>query len=334
MPRQARLDVPGALHHVMGRGIEGRALFSGREDREDFLDRVQKLVEKESLVVYAWALMPNHFHLLVRTTKVPLSHVMRKLMSGYAGYFNRKHRRVGHVFSNRFKSILCEEESYFLELVRYIHLNPVRAGIIKSMEELGVSPLTGHSSLTGKHIRPWQSMGDVLNRFSGKGRMALAAYVTFVEEGKNRPEPKNLEGGGLVRSHGGWGALLNLRRGREQYVSDERVLGGSEFVEGLLKEAEKDLEERGKLLRQWDVKKLVEIICDKMGAEPHQLGGGGKMLPVTRAREGICYLWVKKMRRSGGELARSIGMKTVTVYEAAVRGEKNAAQWDEIIKTV
>ena len=250
MPRQARLDVSGALHHVMGRGIERRPIFVGGEDRDDFLARLEKLVKQESLFVYAWALMPNHFHLLVRTTKTPLSHVMRKLMSGYAGYFNRHHRRAGHVFQNRFKSILCEEETYFLELVRYIHLNPVRAGLVKSMDGLGRSPLTGHSVLTGKFVRPWQDREEVLKRFSGLSGKALSGYVAFVEDGINKAEPKHLEGGGLIRSNGGWKAILELRRARENYVSDERVLGGSDFVEGLLKEAENDSENQERFLRQ------------------------------------------------------------------------------------
>jgi hypothetical protein len=160
---------------------------------------------------------------------------------------------------------------------------------------------------------------------------AVAGYLKFVGEGINEPEPKHLEGGGLVRSHGGWSAIFDLRRGREHYASDERVLGGSDFVEGLLKEAEKEVEERGSLLRRWDVKTLTEAVCKKIGVEPWKLGGGGKVPPVPRAREGVSYLWVKKLGRSGGELARATGMKPGTVYEAMVRGEKNANAWEEIL---
>jgi REP element-mobilizing transposase RayT len=334
MPRQARLDFSGALHHVMGRGIERRAIFAGDEDRDDFLARLETLVKKESLFVYAWALMPNHFHLLVRTTKTPLSHAMRKLMSGYAGYFNRHHRRAGHVFQNRFKSILCEEEPYFLEMVRYIHLNPVRAGLVKSMDGLGRSPLTGHSVLMGKFVRPWQDREEVLKRFSGVNGKVVSGYLAFVEEGINKAEPKHLEGGGLVRSHGGWKAILELRRGREHYVSDERVLGGSNFVEGLLKEAEKEAEVKESFLRHWDVKKLTEMVCQTVGVDPSQLSGGGKLPSVSRAREAVCYLWVKKLRQSGGELARATGMKPVTVYESGVRGERNAEVWEKVLEHI
>jgi len=127
MPRLARLDAPGVLHHVMARGIERRKIFLGDEDRDDFVRRVASLSTSGALVVHAWALLPNHFHLVVRTGRSPLSRSMRSLMSGYAGQFNRRHRRSGHLFQNRFKSIVCEEETYLLELTRYVHLNPLRA---------------------------------------------------------------------------------------------------------------------------------------------------------------------------------------------------------------
>jgi REP element-mobilizing transposase RayT len=183
MPRQARLDTPGALHHVMARGIERGTLFRGSEDREDFLSRLGILVEGKALVVYAWALMGNHFHLLVQSTKTPLSLAMRSLMTGYAGSFNRRHRRVGHLFQNRFKSVLCEKGPYFLELVRYIHLNPVRAKMVEPTTELRRSPLTGHSVLMGAINRPWQETKEVLSRFSSREGEARRKYEEFVEEG-------------------------------------------------------------------------------------------------------------------------------------------------------
>ena len=128
MPRQARLDAPGALHHVMGRGIEGISIFRSDEDREDFLSRLGSLCEDGALSVHAWALLDNHFHLLIRTGKQRISEGMRKLLTGYVVRFNRRYGRYGHLFQNRYKSILCEEDPYLLELTRYIHLNPCGRG--------------------------------------------------------------------------------------------------------------------------------------------------------------------------------------------------------------
>ncbi|MFP3871004.1 MAG: transposase [Syntrophobacteria bacterium] len=117
MPRSSRLDAPGVLHHVMGRGIQRRKIFIDRQDRQDFVTRLAALAEDSSMDIYAWALLPNHFHLLCKTKKRPLSSSMRKLMTGYAVNFNRRHTRHGHLFQNRYKSILCQEDAYLLELV-------------------------------------------------------------------------------------------------------------------------------------------------------------------------------------------------------------------------
>src|SRR5512137_2271763 len=165
MPRQARLDAPGVLHHVMVRGIERRAIFRDEGDRADFVGRLAALVPATGLTVYAWALLPNHAHCLVRTGSRPLPRVMRSLLTGYAGAFNRRHHRVGHLFQNRYKSIVVEEEHYLLELVRYLHLNPLRATIVPELGMLARYPWTGHSAVLGAVPRPWQDTSTVLAQF-------------------------------------------------------------------------------------------------------------------------------------------------------------------------
>jgi putative transposase len=126
MPRQPRLDAPGALHHVMGRGIDGVTIFRNKKDREDFLERLADLCRANALSVYAWAFMENHVHILARTGNQALSKSMRKLLTGYVVNYNRRHKRYGHLFQNRYKSILCEDDPYLLELTRSIHLHPVK----------------------------------------------------------------------------------------------------------------------------------------------------------------------------------------------------------------
>ena len=117
MPRQARLDAPGVLQHVMARGIERRKIFWDDKDRTAFLERFGVILEETQTQCYAWALIPNHFHLLLRTGATPLSTVMRRLMTGYAVTFNIRYRRSGHFFQNRYKSVVCEEDPYLLELI-------------------------------------------------------------------------------------------------------------------------------------------------------------------------------------------------------------------------
>jgi len=147
MPRLARLDAPGALHHVICRGIERRPIVRDDTDRAAFIDGLGRVLTATGTPCYAWALLSKHVHLLLRTGAVPLTTVMRRLLTGYAGAFNRRHRRHGYLFQNRYKSILCQEKPYLLELVRYLHLNPLRVGLVKDLRALDRYPWSGHSAL-------------------------------------------------------------------------------------------------------------------------------------------------------------------------------------------
>ncbi|NOY13070.1 MAG: transposase, partial [Deltaproteobacteria bacterium] len=123
MPRHARIDAPELLQHVIVRGIEKRPIFLDDQDREDFLARFSLLLNETATDCYAWALLDTHFHLLLRPRIGKLASFMRRLLTGYAVVFNLRHKRAGHLFQNRYKSIVCDGDAYLLELVRYIHLN-------------------------------------------------------------------------------------------------------------------------------------------------------------------------------------------------------------------
>ena len=135
MPRRARLDAPGTLHHVIVRGIEKRRIVNDVADRKNFVNRLGELAGSTNTVIYAWALMTNHAHILLRSAEIGLSGFMRSLLTGYAILYNRRHRRWGYLFQNRYKSIVCDEQAYFTELVRYIHLNPLRARLVKNLSQ-------------------------------------------------------------------------------------------------------------------------------------------------------------------------------------------------------
>ena len=178
MPRKARIDAPGALHHIICRGIERSNIFRSDHDREDFISRLELVLLETQTPCYAWALIPNHFHLLLRTGKASISTVMRRILSGYAGGFNRRHRRAGHLFQNRYKSILCQDDLYLKELVRYIHLNPLRAKLVKTLSELDRYRFCGHSVVMGHRKSDWQDIETVLS-FFGK-RMSAVRRAGFI----------------------------------------------------------------------------------------------------------------------------------------------------------
>ncbi|MBW1790053.1 MAG: transposase [Deltaproteobacteria bacterium] len=259
MPRQARLDAPGTLHHVMIRGIEGNPIFGDDEDRKDFLSRVSDLTEKTGPRILAWVLMDNHVHFLLFSGPEGLPCFMRKLLTGYAIRFNRKHQRSGHLFQNRYKSIVCEEDPYLLELVRYIHLNPLRASVVESVEGLDRYRWSGHSVLVGKQKNDWQEVKYVLSFFGREKRKAIRAYRRFVEERKGQGKRLELVGGGLIRSLGGWSQVMSLRGKDEKVEHDARVLGSGDFVGEILREADKKLRRQ---LRNIERERVIPAILN------------------------------------------------------------------------
>jgi len=131
MPRPPRVHVPDALFHVIARGNNGQMTFLDERDYQAFVEALGELKRKAPFLVYAYCLMPNHFHILIETKRFPLSGIMQRLLTRYVKGFNFRHRRVGHLFQGRYKAILCQKDAYLQELLRYIHLNPVRAKLVK-----------------------------------------------------------------------------------------------------------------------------------------------------------------------------------------------------------
>jgi len=312
------LDAPGTLHHVMGRGIEGIKIFRNKRDREDFLSRLEDLCMGQAMKIYAWALMDNHFHLFARTGKEPLSANMRRLLTGYGVNFNRRHKRYGHLFQNRYKSIVCEDDPYLLELTRYIHLNPLRACLVKSLEDLDGYRWCGHSAIMGTVKRRWQDQDTVLAYFGKRRKEAIRKYRTFVEKGVAYGRRPELVGGGLVRSLGGWSQVLSLRRAGEKVFSDDRVLGSSGFVQDVLLEAKERVQETLRLNRKiTDLGTLAGKICERVNMEESVLRSGSRKKPIAKARRLFAQIAVKKMGYSGAETARFLGVTTSAVNRMA-----------------
>ena len=325
MPRKARIDAPGALHHIICRGIERRRIFQDDTDRDNFVDRLGKILIETSTPCFAWALIPNHVHLLLRTGKVPITTVMKRLLTGYVVTFNRRHKRHGHLFQNRYKSILCQEDPYLLELVRYIHLNPLRAKIVKTLKGLNSYSYCGHSILMGKSKNDWQDINKVLSLFGTRVSSARKRYRSFVEKGVAQGKRPELTGGGLVRSFGGWSALKSLRKGRIHLKGDERILGDSDFVQSVLEAEDEKMERRYRLKAQgYDLDKLIRRVAELCDIEPRDLMAPGKQPQRVRARGLLCYWAVKELGISGTTVAKKLGITQPAASKAVQRGEKLA----------
>ncbi|MFH1629800.1 MAG: transposase [Pseudomonadota bacterium] len=320
MPRQARLDVPGTLHHVIVRGIERKSIVNDDKDRYDFVSRMGGLSSETDTAIYAWSLMSNHAHILLRSGGAGLPKFMRRLLTGYAVVYNHRHSRHGHLFQNRYKSIVCEEDAYFKELIRYIHLNPLRAGLARDMKELDRYRWCGHAVLMGKVKNDWQDRDYVLRWFGKEEGSARSAYRRYVKEGMGQGSRPDLVGGGLIRSMGGWSQVVSMRRLGLKELSDERILGGGDFVNEVIHEADKALRYQfpGRSLSE-EIAQYIKEVCQKEGVNVAELQSGSRRPKVSRLRRLLATDLVEKYGAPLAEIARHVGVSTSAISKAMKR---------------
>ena len=188
MARKARIHIPGGLYHVMLRGNGGQDIFFCPEDRYRLFILIQEGIERFGHRVHAFCLMGNHIHLAIQVSDIPLSRIMQNLSFRYTRWINSSYKRMGHLFQGRYKALLVDKDSYLLELVRYIHLNPVRASLVDDPDEYEWS---GHRSYLGKEHIPWLTCDAVLAQFGStvkEGREQYARFVMDALDEKHRPE--------------------------------------------------------------------------------------------------------------------------------------------------
>ena len=313
MPRSARIDIPNILQHVIVRGIEKREIFTDDEDRRRFVKRLSNLLVSTDTDCFAWALLSNHLHLLLRPRKTTLGNFMKRLLTGYAVSFNLRHKRLGHLFQNRYKSIVCEEESYLLELVRYIHLNPLRAGIVSSLEELALYPWSGHAVLLGNMDLPGQTTAEVLSRFSKSPKRAREIYRMFIADGVATEQKADLVGAGM-----------EVRRDNSEGVRDSRVLGGEDFVEKLLQQTEGP-PRKAKI----PLEEIIEQVCAALHLPMSEVTSKRRTKRISDARGIICHIAIS-CDHSGTKVAGRLSITPSGVSIAAQRGKELVAENSEI----
>lgn len=323
MPRLARLDAPGVLNHIMIRGIERRPIFRDNKDRDDFIERLSTILPQTHTACYAWVFMTNHAHFLLRTGTVGISTVMRRLLTGYAVGFNHRHKRHGQLFQNRYKSIICQEDLYLQELVRYIHLNPLRWRLASSVAELNRYPYCGHSALMGTKKRQWQDTEYVLRVFGKTLRDGRRRYSSYVRAGADQGRRDDLVGGGLIRSLGGWTEIKGMRlKGRNRVKADERILGGTDFVKEVLAEANEKFDRSYELKSLgYDLQKVGERVSELRDIEAKEVFSKGRQKHKVEARSLLCYWAVRELGMSLTALAKLLSMTPSAISYAVVRGE-------------
>lgn len=317
MPRGPRIDYPGLLHHVIVRGMERKNIFQDEKDYKDFIGRIEKVIARTETKIYAWSLMSNHVHLLIKIREKPLSEIMRRILTGYAISYNRRHKRVGYLYQGRYKSIVCEEEQYLLELLRYIHLNPVRAGIIKTIIELDKYSWTGHHNLIiGKEVK-WQETKEILIKYSKRKKLAVKRYKKFITDGMKQGKREDLSGGGLIRSLGGIGNTMLVRRENKQ-MYDQRILGNGSFVEDILKDAEK----KEKIVKKMSIEELISRIGKYYKIEPKKLINIKNNKEINIIKAVLINIGKNQFGIKGAILAKRLNMDKSRISRLNCLGEK------------
>jgi putative transposase len=254
---------------------------------------------------------------------------MKRLLTGYAVNYNRRHNRYGHLFQNRYKSILCQEDSYLLELIRYIHLNPLRAKLVSGYSNLSGYTYCGHGVIMGRRKIKWQDSDYVLGLFGNKESEARVAYSSYVREGIEQGKRPDLTGGGLLRSHGGWIGVKLLRESGDYQTGDERILGDGIFVKDVLAKAEEKFNKKYRLKAEgYNLKKLVSRVSDIVGVSPAQTMDNQRDRKRTEARSILCYWAKEELGITQSQLAMELNLTPSAISHAVKRGrilvEKNS----------
>lgn len=272
MARRPRVFAPGLLYHVIVRGNQRRQTFRADDDYRAYLDRLEKYRAQCRVRIYAYCLMPNHVHLLVETGATPLAKFMQGVQQSYTQYFNRRYRKVGHLFQGRYKAIICERDKYLHALIRYIHLNPVRAKLVTRPERYAYS---GHKGYLIHGTAKIVDTEPILKLMGGK-----KGYERFVLEG-------------MGEEH------------NEAYyaVEDQRFLGDEGFGE----EISRDEDEFVRRKKKTPIETALRAIARQIGATPESLRSPDRRWEMTAKRAQAVAMLVREYGYTVSEVANYLG---------------------------
>ncbi|MCX5885094.1 MAG: transposase [Proteobacteria bacterium] len=294
MARKPRIHYPGALYHVILRGNAHQDIFFDDEDRYRFYLLLQECMERYGHRIHAFCLMTNHVHMALQSGEVRLSRLMQNLSFRYTRWINWRQKRSGHLFQGRFKAVLVDADTYLLELVRYIHLNPIRAGIASNPGEY---PWSSHKAYCGMEIIPWLTTEWVLSQFSEKKRQAINAYRNFLMDG--------IKEGHRAEFHRGNG-------------EDSRVFGNDTFIEKVLGQSQQ------KLKRTLTLENLIDHVCRRYQLNKSLLKKRGKDRLMSEVRGVIAWFLLETGCGTLTELSKKTKRDISSLSSAARRLQQRA----------
>jgi len=294
MARKPRIHYPGAVYHVMLRGNAGDPIFFDDRDRFRLYLFLQYAVEKFGCRIHGYCLMCNHIHLVLQVGEIPLSRIMQNISLRFTKWINYTQGRTGHVFQGRYKAILIDADAYLLELVRYVHLNPVRAG---ASTTVGSWPWSGHRAYLGLETVPWLTTAWVLRMFSLEVAQARKAYQSFLNDGVSE--------GRRGEFHSG--------------CCNGRLLGDDRFVEAALGKV-------GEERFRTTVADVLNAVCRSYGCSVEELRAPGKSRPFTEARAVASAIVQGLPDLSLTELGKALNRDIAPLGRVGRRIENNAAE--------
>ena len=259
MARKTRIEFEGAFYHVISRGNQRQKVFKQEDDFTKYLETVAKYKERYSFALYAYVLMSNHMHLLMETDKAPLSKIIQGINQSYTIYYNRKYRTVGHLFQGRYKAILCNRDEYLLTLLKYIHLNPVRAKIAETAADYKWSSHSAYAGSSGKGSPV--DTDSVLRLFAHDKAAARKLYRQFM------------------------GDTTTAIKKEDIYATvDQRILGDEEFVERIREKSGRDIKGR-KRTKTYSLPEIAGAVEEIYGVSLNELRQKGKARRLTAAKK-------------------------------------------------
>jgi len=308
-----RLDAPGTIHHVITRGVDRRDIFADDSDRRAYLLDLMEVLLDCRMVALAWALMPNHVHLVVRTGRVPLGRVMQRIGTRHARHFNTRHERVGALFQGRYRSILVDEEAYLLALIRYVHRNPLRAGIVKSIQALASHPWTGHSVLMGRSAVAFQATDQVLARFGATVEESRRALACWMSDPAGADAPPGPSAPGEIHLRG------------DPVNECASAVGRLDFIGNAIDDLPECTPRRHWLREQWDIQDVIEYVCSALRVDSRPVRAGDRRHSVVAARAAIAYLARHELGISCTEMSRHLGVSSSVLGRRLARGRDLAS---------
>ncbi|MDA8427684.1 MAG: transposase [Geobacteraceae bacterium] len=287
MARKPRIHLPGGLYHVILRGNGGQPVFLTDDDRYRFYLLLQEGTCRFGYRVHAFCLMTNHIHLALQAGNIPLSRGMQNLSFRYTRWINWREKRTGHLFQGRYKAVLVDGDSYLLELVRYIHLNPVRAGMVNAPEDY---PWSSHRAYLGKELFPWLTTEWMLEQFGKSAAKARAGYRAFVLDGLGEEHRPEFHGGG----------------------EDSRLLGDYSFVDSCLSGS-------GSMPVRITVQEIADKVCLAYKIDEARLKALSQQRVASEARAVVGWLTMELRCATLSEVARFVNRDVGTISSSVRR---------------